>query len=141
MLLIDTRTTELMPTSLFLTRAEFRKLYPHRLNSRMSYVFKHDQPLEVPDDEAKLLLEKYPHVLVFGEKPKDKKEEKTFASNRHQELSKLKYRDIQKLGRELGMVNKDVMIKTDLLIDAVVAKEIEVDAETKKAAALKRDGE
>jgi len=131
MKLIDTRATDTMPTSLFLTRAEFRELYPYRLNSRMNYIFKHDQPKNVPDGEAKILLKKYPHVIRWD------KTAEIPQTNRHQELEKMKYNDLKKYAGTLKMPFSETRVKRDILIDKIVAKEIEISALQAKAKALK----
>jgi len=131
MKLIDTRATEEAPSSLFLTRFEFMDLYPYRLNSRMNYIFKHDQPKEVPDGEAKLLMKKYPHVIKW---------DKTGAiveTNRHQELNDMKYNDLKKYAATLSMPFGEIRVKRDILIHKIVAKEIEVKALKEKTKALK----
>ena len=132
--LIDTRATELPPTSLFLTRFEFKEIYPYRLNSRLNYLFKYDKPTDVPDAEAKLLLKKYPHLLKW------KKQLNIVETNRHQELMKVKYGDLKKMGGKLGMSFKELQGVKLLLIDRIVAKEIEIKQLAAKAKANKKDG-
>ena len=131
MLLVDKNTTPVAPTSLFLTRAEFKGLYPHLLTDRKSYVFKYDKPLNVPDGEAKLLLKKYPHVLRWEEKFDINK------SNRHQELNNLKYGEVKRIGGKLGFSFKDLQGKKPVLIERIVSEEITRAARTAKAKALK----
>jgi len=120
MKLIDQKTTPNMPTSYFLTRAEFKELYPHRLNSRISYIFKYDQPKDINDGEAKLLLKKYPHIIKWEEKLE------IAQTNRHEELGKLKYNKLKKVGGDLGMTFKEIQGKKEVLIDNIVKKEIEI---------------
>jgi len=130
MKLIDTRATDTMPTSLFLSRAEFKELYPHKLNSRINYIFKFDQPMDVNDEEAKLLMKKYPHVVRWD------KSGETVETNRHQELGKMKYTELKKHGITLGLEYKDMMIKRPELIELIVKKEIEIETAKAKQKAL-----
>ena len=131
MLLIDQRARFNAPSSLFLTRAEFKELYPHRLNSRISYVFKHDEPKEVDNGEAKLLLAKYPHILKW------KKQLNIVKTNRHQELDNLKYGDLKKMGGKMGMSFKELQGTKEVLIDKIVTNEIVAKSIAAKAKALK----
>jgi len=120
MLLIDQKTTPNVPTSYFLTRAEFKEIYPHRLNSRLSYVFYYDQPKEINEGEAKLLLKKYSHLLKWEKKLEIDE------TNRHQELSKMKYKNLKTVGGKLGMTFKELQGTKEVLIDNIVKKEIEI---------------
>ncbi len=120
MLLVDQRATAVAPSSLFLTRAEFKALYPHKLHHRMDYVFRYDKPKEVENDEAKLLMKKYPHVIRWEAKLDIVKTE------RHHELEKLDYYKLKKLGSSIGMGFKEITIKREILIDRIVTKEIEI---------------
>ena len=63
MLLVDIKATENSKSSLFLTKEEFKELYPNKVNSRINYIFSHSQPQEVITGEAKLLMKKYDVVL------------------------------------------------------------------------------
>ena len=130
--LIDTRATEVVPSSVFLTRAEFKGLYPHRLNSRISYVFKGGIPKTVELGEAKLLLKKYSHVVKWMRDVEDYPE-----SNRYQELEKMKYNDLKKHGAEIGLEFKNMMVKTPMLIETIIEKELSNTAKAAKAKALK----
>ena len=127
MLLVDKHTTPTAPTSLFLTRAEFKKLYPHLLTGRKGYIFKYDKPLNIPDGEARLLLRKYPHVLRWEEKFDINK------SDRHQELFKLKYGEIKRLGGKLGFSFTELHAKKMILIERIISKEIRLAAIAAKA--------
>ena len=131
MLIIDKNTRPAAPTSLFLTRAEFKELYPHLLTDRKSYIFKYDKPLNVPDGEAKLLMRKYPRVLKWEE------DLGIVKSNRHQELMKLTYGEVKRVGGKLGFSFKDLQGKKLLLIERIVSEEITVAARAKKARATK----
>ncbi len=133
MLLVDKNTTPTAPTSLFLERAEYKKLYPHLLTGRKSYIFKYDKPLNIPDGEARLLLRKYPHVLRWEEKFDINK------SNRHQELYKLKYGEIKRLGGKLGFSFTELHAKKIILIERIISKEIRLAAIAAKAKATKGD--
>lgn len=131
MLLIDKNTTPSAPTSLFLTRAEYKKLYPHSLTGRKNYLFKYDKPLNLPDAEARLLLRKYPHVLRWEEKFGVNK------SNRHQELAKLTYGAIKKMGGKLGFSFTELHAKKIILIERIISKEIRITATEAKSEAKK----
>ncbi len=120
MLLIDQRATIVAPSSVFLTRAEFKELYPHKLNGRINYVFKYNRPKEVNNGEAKLLLKKYSHIIKW------EKIIKLGATERHEELNKVLYQDLKKLAAEVGVSFKDSAVKQTLLIDRIIAKEIEI---------------
>lgn len=119
MKLIDTRATLTAPTSLFLTRAEFKELYPHKLNSRMNYLFKHDQPKEVDKDEAQLLLKKYSHVIRW------EKRLEIIETDRHQELNKIKYPYLKRVAADAGVSFKLLRAKKPVLIDHIVKQELE----------------
>ena len=134
MKLTDKRARVNIPSSLFLTRGEFKELYPHLLTSRINYIFKHNVPKEVPDGEAKLLMKKYPHVLRW--EPEVDFDE----TSRHQELKKLKYQDLKKLGSSLGMPFKELSQKTPFLINSIVEKEKAIEKE-KAEAKVKKDKE
>lgn len=127
MLLVDKNTTPAAPTSLFLTRAEFKELYPHLLTDRKSYIFKYDKPLNVPDGEGKLLLKKYPHVSRWEEKFTINR------SKRHQELMELKYGEVKRVGGELGFSFKELQPKKVILIEKIVSREIKNAAREAKA--------
>lgn len=127
MLLIDKNTTPSSPTSLFLTRAEIKVIYPHLILDRKSYIFKYDKPLIVPDVEAKLLLRKYPHVLRWEEKFAINK------SNRHQELNKLNYGEVKRVAGGLGFSFKEMHAPKLILIEKIVSKEIKNAARAAKA--------
>ena len=131
MLLIDTQTSEGSPRSYFLTRMEFKKLYPLTLQSKLNYIFKHKIPKEVPDGEAKILMKKYPHIIKFEDKVT------TYTSNRHQELAKIKYTELKKIGGKLGLPFKQLAVKTEILIDNIVNAEAEKARMEAKAKALK----
>ena len=134
MKLIDTRATKLAASSLFLTRAEFRDLYPHRLNSRIDYLFKGGVPKDVPEAEAKILMEKYDHILKWEEKLN------IVQTNRHQELDKKGYNELKKYAGTLEIPFKKMRVKKMLLIDHIVAKEIQIHTIKEKAKANRRDG-
>ncbi len=120
MLLLDQRATAVAPSSLFLTRAEFKALYPHKLTGRMDYIFKYDKPLNVQDGEGKLLLRKYPHVLKY------EPDLGIVKTDRHRELEKkYDYYKLKKMGTALGMSFKEITIKKEVLIDRIVTKELE----------------
>ncbi len=131
MLLIDKNTTPSAPTSLFLTRAEYKKLYPHSLTGRKNYLFKHDKPLNLPDAEARLLLRKYPHVLKWEEKFAVNK------SERHHELAELKYGEVKRIGGKLGFSFTELHAKKLILIERIISKEIRIAATEAKSEAKK----
>jgi len=124
MKLIDTRATESAPSSLFLTRAEFRELYPFRLNSRMNYIFKHEQPKEVPDGEGKLLLKKYSHIIRWDKEIAKLAE--VPLTDRHKELGEMKYNDLKRYGSSIGLTFNELRVKAPVLINVVRNKEIEL---------------
>lgn len=126
MKLLDERATDVAGTSLFLTRAEYRELYPHRMGSRISYIFKHDQPKEVPDKEAELLLAKYPHVIIFKQKIA------LGTTERHKELAKMKYIDIKRIALKLEFTFAQAAIVKNLLINNIVDIETRISETTKK---------
>ena len=119
MLLIDKKTTKTTRSSLFLVREEFKKLYPHRLNSRLNYIFSHERPQEVIYGEALLLLKKYPHVVRWG---KHLTEEPT---DRYEELLEMKYQDLKKVGAEAGLNFRELGCTKAILIDKIIDKEKE----------------
>ncbi|NHZ84285.1 MAG: hypothetical protein GWP19_00200 [Planctomycetia bacterium] len=127
MLLIDQRATLTAPSSLFLTRAEIKGLYPHLLTGRKSYIFKYDKPLNIPDGEGRLLLKKYPHVLKWEEKFAINK------SNRHQELNKLTYGEVKRAAGKIGFSFKEMHAPKLILIEKIVSKEIKLAAIEAKA--------
>lgn len=126
MKLLDERATEEAPSSLFLTRAEYRELYPHIMGSRINYIFKHDQPKEVPDETAKLLMKKYPHVIIFKEKIE------LGTTERHKELAKMKYLDIKRIALKLEFTFAEAAIVKNLLINNIVDTENRISEATKK---------
>lgn len=119
MLLIDTRATETAKSSLFLTREEFKEIYPHRLNSRINYIFFHSKPEEVANEEAKLLLKKYRHLAKW------EPELNIVETDRHRELNEINYRKLKTMGAKLGIVFKELAVKKPILVDRIVKKEIE----------------
>ena len=120
MLLIDKRATAVAKTSLFLLRAEFKKLYPHRFSGKINYVFKYDQAKEIENGEAKLLMKKYPHVIKWEEIIK------LGETERHEELNKIKYQTLKNMGAKIGLTFKELYSKKPKLINLIVAKEIEI---------------
>lgn len=126
MKLLDERATDVAGTSLFLSRAEYRELYPHRMGSRINYLFKYDKPMEVPDKEAELLLEKYSHVIIFKEKIE------LGTTERHKELAKMKYIDIKRTALKLGFTFAEAAIVKNLLINNIVDTETRISEATKK---------
>ncbi|MEE9573222.1 MAG: hypothetical protein V3W20_09255 [Candidatus Neomarinimicrobiota bacterium] len=120
MQLIDTRATKVSPSSIFLTRAEYRELYPHMMGTRINYIFKHDQPKEVNNDEAKLLLKKYPHVITW------KKKIELGETERHKELDKMKYVNIKKIAGKLGYTFAETAVAKNLLINNIVDTETRI---------------
>ena len=133
MLLVDKNTPKTAPTSLFLTRAEFKELYPHLLSDRINYLFKYDKPLNVLDAEAKLLMKKYSHVLKWEQ------DLGIVQSNRHQELMKLNYGEVKRVGGKLGFSFAELQAKKLLLIDRIVSEEITVAARLAKTRVTKGD--
>ena len=118
MLLVDQKATAVAPSPVFLTRAEFKEIYPHRLSGRINYVFKYNRPKEVNDGEAKILIKKYSHIIEWEEKVKMGKTE------RHEELDKLKYQELKTIGAKVGLVFKELAVKKPILINKIVDKEI-----------------
>ena len=121
MLLVDKRATVTAKTSLFLTSMEFQEIYPHKLNNRIDYLFKYNQPKEVNNDEAKLLMKKYSHVIKWEEKLELGKTE------RHEELDKLSIQKLKQVASGLKMTWKEMQGRKPKLINAIAAKEIEID--------------
>ena len=137
MKLIDLRTLENAPMAYFLSRMEFKEIYPHRLNSKIDYIFKHKVPLDVPNVEGELLLKKYHHIIRFGDEGKKKTEPPK--SNRHQELSRKKYKTLRRLARELGIPGKEAVIKREILTEMIIEKEIKKAEQKAKAKALREE--
>ena len=119
MLLVDNKTTDHSKTSYFLLREEFKELYPTKVNGRMNYIFRHKQPTNVIDGEAKLLMKKFPHLTRW------RKHEEAPETNRHAELEKMKYQALKTLGAKAGLNFKELGCKRDILIDRIVDKEKE----------------
>ncbi len=117
MLLVDKKATENSRSSLFLIKEEFKELYPTKVNSRMNYIFSHEQPIDIIDGEAKLLMKKYKHLVKWG------KHEKSPQTDRHAELQKMKYQALKTLGAKAGLNFKELGCKRDILIDRIVDKE------------------
>ena len=120
MKLIDERATEEAPSSLFLERAEYRELYPHIMGSRINYIFKYDQPKEVPDEEAALLMKRYSHVITW------KKKIELGKTDRHKALSKMGYNDVKKIAGKLGFTFAQTAIAKSLLINNIVDTETKI---------------
>ena len=119
MLLVDKKATENSKSSLFLTKEEFKELYPNKVNSRINYIFSHAQPQEVITGEAKLLMKKYPHLIKWGNSVDAK------PTDRLKELQDMKYQDLKKLGAKAGLEFKQLACTKAILIDRILEKEKE----------------
>jgi len=119
MLLVDKKATENSKSSLFLTKEEFKELYPNKVNSRINYIFSHSQPKEVITGEAKLLMKKYPHLIKWGNSVDET------PTGRLKELQETKYGDLKTLGAKLGLNFKELGCTKVLLIDRILEKEKE----------------
>ena len=102
--LLDLETVPHAPTSKFLTKEEMRKIDSEWLWNRQSFIFKHKIPLMVERKQADMLVDKYNSVQYH-----DKKED----------LRKMKYNDLKRMGRTKGMSNQDTFVKKELLIQAI----------------------
>lgn len=68
MYLLDIDTTPGTKTSRMITRGEHKELYPAIEHSRaLSYIFRHKIPVDVPEDQAKVLLKKYPTLQMTND--------------------------------------------------------------------------
>jgi len=119
MLLVDKKATENSKSSLFLTKEEFKELYPNKVNSRINYIFAHAQPQEVITGEAKLLMKKYPHLIKWGKNLDEK------PTARVKELQEMKYGDLKTLGAKVGLNFRELGCTKPILIDRILEKEKE----------------
>ena len=119
MLLVDRKATENSKSSLFLTKEEFKEIYPNKVNSRINYIFSHAQPQEVISGEAKLLMKKYPHLVKWGKSVDEN------PTDRLRELQSIKYGDLKTLGAKLGLTFKELGCTKPILIDRILEKEKE----------------
>jgi len=102
--LLDLETVPHAPTSKFITKQEMQKIDSEWIWNRQSFIFKHNIPLMVERKMADIHVDKYISVKYY-----DKKDD----------LRKMKYNDLKRMGRAKGMSNLDTFIKKELLIDAI----------------------
>ena len=102
--LIDRQTVQNAPTSRFLTKEEMKNIDSNWIWHRKSFIFKHEIPLNVDLKVANALVDKYDSVVFY---------------DRKDNLRKMKYNDLRKMGKTLGLTHKETMVKRELLIDAI----------------------
>ena len=66
MQLIDLECAPNCPSSKFLSRAEFSSIFPDEMPKKMSFIFKHGVPVEIDEDVANVLIDKYPKSFECG---------------------------------------------------------------------------
>ena len=110
MKLRDTQSQPNCPTSRFLTKEELLKGTDSTHPSRLNFIFRHNIPLSVRDDQANVLIKKYPSIQPFYAKEEPKKVTKPNG------ISKKPYKELQKIAREKGYTFKETMVKKDILL-------------------------
>ena len=110
MRIIDNDCLPNCPTSKFLNREEFKKLFPDEMPKRMNFIFKHKVPHEVAVSVGEVLLGKYPALTDL-----DRKEPEPVDDG----MDKMGYHDLRAFARECGVPHKKTFIKRTDLVDLV----------------------
>ena len=120
MLLTDTDLTAGCKMCRMITREDYGNLYPKEEHRRtMPYIFRHKIPTEVPDDQAKVLLKKYPTLQMTSDC------DEIIADNTElkSELDDLGWHALKKYATEkCGMSYKETNIKRVDLTDEILQR-------------------
>jgi len=63
--IIDVESQPNAPSSKFISREEFRKLFPDRMNRKLSFIFKYNAPITVESPVGEQLIKKYQSIKRY----------------------------------------------------------------------------
>ncbi len=113
--ILDKEASHGCPTSKFLTRKEINTFDPAWNRWRMNFIFKHEVPLYVTDEVAKLLTDKYKSIEY-----KDGDEEMQVSVEEF--YDDYTYPELKKLAVKNGIPYKETMVKREVLVEMLKEK-------------------
>jgi len=100
-------------SSKFITSAEWMILYPKGIRRSKDFIFDPLMPLDIPEEEAFLLIKKYPELKFIDENFKE--------ISTKDELDEISFRELQVLGGRYGV---DLFKKSKAFIKAGIREKI-----------------
>ena len=120
MQIIDSDLTPGCKSSRMITRVDYKEIYPNAEHERsLNYIFRYKIPTEVPDEQGKVLLKKYPTLHIRS----DSTEITTDVSKLKLKLDGLKWNDLKKYAVEnCDMTYQETNIKREQLTATMLEK-------------------
>lgn len=118
MYIVDVDTTPGCKTSRMITKVEHEKLYPEVDHSRaINYIFKHKIPVDIPEEQVEMLIEKYPTLRKTDEYGEITKANGGLKA----ELDGMKWNELKSYAvKKCGMPFKETNMKRDELTQKIM---------------------